>query len=94
MKRKKRRLTYGKIKGPDFQPQDIRCPCCFGTGEENESFKFGGRGSCLGCNGSGLRTDFAARLLAGTIQLDEHGRPFEPLNTGTLYDLLPDFPAF
>lgn len=91
MKCKKRRLSFGKLKHRPFQPQDIRCPCCFGSGEDaawdtERRRKIG----CLGCNGSGLRTDFAARLLAGTIQLDKHGRPFEPGNTGTLYDLLPD----
>lgn len=80
MKRSKRRLTFGKFKGPDFKPQDVRCPVCHGTGQEPSPWESETRRnwSCLGCLGTGKREVFAERLLSGAIQMDERGYPFEP----------------
>lgn len=71
-------LTYGKVKGPGFKPVDIRCPHCFGTGQEPKAGTWAALMSCIVCDGTGLRSVAARRILSGEIVRDENGEWIEP----------------
>lgn len=76
---KSKRRIYGDWKAypRDYQRQDIRCPHCAGLGESTSSTsEF--RDWCCACAGTGRRDVFTARMLEGTVLLDEMGHPYEP----------------